>query len=229
MSRNYKFRDQEKPYFISFATVYWIDVFIRPVYKDILIDSINFCIENKGLIVYGYVIMSSHVHMIIGTKAEKLENIVRDLKRHTSKSILKTIKENNQESRREWLLWMFERAGKKNSNNKNYQFWQQHNQPIELLNNEMIDQRLAYLHYNPVDARIVDKPEHYLYSSAIDYTGGKGYVKITILEQISFHIYSNSLSHKLPLRSNLRQDKSFNYGWESFIYKYFFYDQPKPR
>jgi len=126
--------------------------------------------------------MRSHVHMIIGTKQDKLENIVKDLKRHTSRTILKAIKENIQESRREWILWMFERAGKKNSNNKKYQFWQQHNQPIELSNNEMIDQRLEYLHYNPVEARIVDKPEHYLYSSAIDYTGGKSYVKITILE-----------------------------------------------
>ena len=77
MSRNYKFRDQEKPYFISFATVYWIDVFIRPIYKDILVDSINYCIENKGLIVFGYVIMSSHVHMIIGTKEEKIRLLWR--------------------------------------------------------------------------------------------------------------------------------------------------------
>ena len=182
MSRNYKFRDQEKPYFISFATVYWIDVFIWPIYKDILVDSINYCIENKGLMVFGYVIMSSHVHMIIGTKEEKLENIIRDLKRHTSKTTLKAIKENSQESRREWMLWMFQREGKKNSNNTNYQFWQQHNHPIELITNKMIEQRLDYLHNNPVEERIVSEPEHYLYSSAFDYCGGKGLVKVTILE-----------------------------------------------
>jgi putative transposase len=54
MSRKYKFRDQEKPYFISFATVYWIDVFIRPLYKDILVESINYCIKEKDLIIYAW-------------------------------------------------------------------------------------------------------------------------------------------------------------------------------
>ncbi|MBN2817621.1 MAG: hypothetical protein JXP36_01540, partial [Bacteroidales bacterium] len=50
----------------------------------------------------------------------------------TSKAIITAINENIQESRREWLLWMFERAGSKNGNNSKFQFWQQHNKPIIL-------------------------------------------------------------------------------------------------
>jgi len=73
--------------------------------------------------------MSSHVHVIIGSKGERMEDIIRDLKKHTAKAILKAIAENQQESRREWMLWMFERAGKRNSNNTTYQFWQQHTNP----------------------------------------------------------------------------------------------------
>ena len=67
MSRKYKFRDQSAVYFVSFATVYWIDVFSRCVYRDILVDAINYCIQNKGLIVYAWCIMTNHVHIIIGT------------------------------------------------------------------------------------------------------------------------------------------------------------------
>ena len=70
MSRNYKIRGQEKLYFISFATVNWIDVFIRREYKDIVVDSLNFCVENKGLQIYAWCIISSHVHLIIGTKGD---------------------------------------------------------------------------------------------------------------------------------------------------------------
>jgi putative transposase len=99
MSRNYKFHDQEKPYFISFATVYWLDVFIRSDYKDILVDSINYCIKEKGLVVYAWIIMSSHVHMIIGTRKEKMQDIVRDLKKFTSKEIVKAIQDNPTERR----------------------------------------------------------------------------------------------------------------------------------
>jgi len=80
------------------------------------------------------------------------------------------------------MLWLFKSHGTKNPNNKDYQFWQQDNHPVELDTNEMIDQRLNYLHDNPVKVGIVEKPEHYIYSSAIDYTGGKGLLEIDFLE-----------------------------------------------
>lgn len=178
MSRNYKFHDQDKPYFISFSTVYWLDVFIRPDYKNILDDSINYCIKEKGLVVYAWIIMSSHVHMIIGTRKEKMQDIIRDIKKFTSKEIVKAIQDNPTESRKEWLLWMLERAGKKNGNNKKYQFWQQHNKPIELYDNKIIEQKLKYLHNNPVEEGYVFEPHEYKYSSAIDYSGGSGMVSI---------------------------------------------------
>ncbi|MET3503507.1 REP element-mobilizing transposase RayT [Mucilaginibacter rubeus] len=98
-------------------------------------DSLKYCIENKGLELYAWCIMSSHVHLIISTEKGNLSDILRDLKRHTSKTILKAIAENIQESRREWLLWMFEHAGKRNANNEQYQFWQQ---STPLLNYQLI-------------------------------------------------------------------------------------------
>jgi putative transposase len=182
MSRTYKIRDQQKLYFVSFATVNWIDVFIRREYKDIVVASLSYCIGHKGLEVYAWCIMSSHVHLIIGSTGAKMEDILRDLKRHTAKALLKAIAGHNQESRKEWMLWMFERAGKRNPNNSKYQFWQQHNQPIELWSNELMDQKLHYLHRNPVEAGWVEEPEHYLYSSARDYAGVKGLVEVKILE-----------------------------------------------
>jgi len=124
MSRSYKIRDQSKLYFISFAVVNWIDVFVRREYKDIVVDSLRYCIQQKGLEVYAWCIMSSHVHLIIGSSKDALEAILRDMKRHTSKTILKAIEQHNQESRKEWLLWMFKRAGSRNPNNEVYQFWQ---------------------------------------------------------------------------------------------------------
>jgi putative transposase len=68
-------------------------------------------------------------------------------------------KESIGESRREWMYWMMQRAGKKNGNNKDYQFWQQHNRPIELFGREISYQKLDYIHNNPVEAGFVDKPE----------------------------------------------------------------------
>jgi len=180
MSRKYKFRDQEKAYFVTFATINWIDVFTRTLYKDILVNTINHCINEKGLIVYAWCIMSNHVHMIIATNNEDLQNIMRDLKGYSAKEILKAITENQQESRKEWMMWMFERAGKKNSNNTKFQFWQQHNHPLVLDNPIIFEQKLNYIHNNPVTAGFVEYPEHYLYSSARDYAEDKGLVNVLL-------------------------------------------------
>ncbi len=182
MSRKYKFRDNEKLYFISFAVVHWIDVFIRNEYKYELVDSWKYCIENKGLEVYSWCIMTSHVHMIIGIHQNKLEDIVRDMKSYASTKLHKAIQEHPQESRREWMLWMMERAGKKNSNNADFQFWQQHNQPIELNTNDLMQQKLDYIHNNPVASGFVENPEEWLFSSARDYAGRNGLLEICFIE-----------------------------------------------
>lgn len=172
MSRKYKIRDQDRLYFVTCTVIRWLDVFIRSAYKDIFIDSLKYCQKHKGLELYAYCIMTSHAHMIVGRNGEpKLEDIIRDLKKFTAVAIIDAIKDNVQESRRDLLLWLFEREGHYNSNNKRYQFWQQHNQPTELSTDAMIEERLNYIHNNPVEAGFVLSPEHYLYSSAVNYAG----------------------------------------------------------
>ncbi|WP_423147163.1 REP-associated tyrosine transposase [Rubrolithibacter danxiaensis] len=178
MSSKYKIKDQTKLYFVSVSVVNWLDVFIRNEYKEILLDSLRYCQTTKGLEIYAWCIMTSHVHLIIGTSGNKMEDILRDFKSFTSGSLKNAIREHPTESRKEWLIWMMERAGKKNSNNTGYQFWQQGNHPIELWDNYMVEQKLEYLHANPVVAGFVDVPEAYLYSSARDYSGGKGLLEI---------------------------------------------------
>jgi hypothetical protein len=111
-----------------------------------------------------------------------MEDIMRDLKSHTSRQLKKAIKGNSQESRKEWMIEMMEHAGKKNSNNKSFQFWRQDNHPIELWDNYMLEQKLDYLHNNPVTAGFVINPEDYLYSSAMDYCGVKGLLDIIVID-----------------------------------------------
>lgn len=104
--------------------------------------------------------MSSHIHLINGRHGDsKLDDFIRDIKKFTSTQIIEAIKNNPQESREELLLWLFERAGKSNKNHTNYQFWQQKNQPTELITNEFIDQKLNYIHNNQVKAGIILSPE----------------------------------------------------------------------
>ena len=171
MSIKYKFSNPEGVYFVTFATVGWIDIFTRREYKEILLDSFRHCIKEKGLIIYGYVIMSNHVHMIIGKKGEpSFSDIMRDMKKYTSVKIIKAIIDHPQESRKEWILYLLSKAGKANNNNEIYQFWQQDNHPIELHpNSDLFNEKLNYIHLNPVTAGWVNKASDYIYSSASNY------------------------------------------------------------
>ena len=101
MSTKYKIQDQDNFIFVSFAVVYWIDVFSRREYKDIFVESIRHCQSKKGLEIYAWCIMSNHVHLIAGTNDRPLEGILRDMKKFTSSKITEAIKGNIAESRRE--------------------------------------------------------------------------------------------------------------------------------
>ncbi len=175
MSRNYKFHNPEGVYFISFAVVGWLDVFTRNEYKNILIDSLHFCQKEKGMEVFAWCIMTSHIHLIFRSSSElKPELLIGDFKRFTSKAIVKVIIENPKESRKELLLEQFLKAGNRSSNVNKYQFWRHDNHPIELWSNKVIDEKINYIHNNPVEEGLVFRPEDYLYSSAADYAGEKG-------------------------------------------------------
>lgn len=117
--------------------------------------------------------MSNHVHLVVSAKNNDTSDILRDFKKFTGKQIIKAITENEQESRRDWMLRIFSTAGATNSRNTAYQFWRQDNQPKELFSEKFTEQKLNYIHNNPVDAGIVEKAEEYLYSSAKDYYYGR--------------------------------------------------------
>jgi REP element-mobilizing transposase RayT len=178
MSRNYKFHNLEGIYFVSFAVVEWLDVFTRNEYKDIVIDSLQYCQKEKGMEIYAWCIMTNHVHLVFRSiKGQKPELLLGDFKRFTSKKIVKAIIDNPGESRREWLLEQFKKAGAKSSNVNKYQFWRHDNKPIELWSNEVIDEKINYIHNNPVEEGLVYNPEDYVYSSARDYAGEIGLIE----------------------------------------------------
>ncbi|KAA5549145.1 REP-associated tyrosine transposase [Adhaeribacter rhizoryzae] len=183
MSEKYKVRDEEKIYFITFAVVQWVDVFTRCEYKDLVIDSLRFCQREKGLEIYAWCIMSNHLHLALGTAGIlPLPDIIRDFKKYTSVTLVRAIAANPQESRKDWMLEIFKRTAETSNKHQKYQFWQNQYHPIELTDNIKQQRCLHYIHHNPVVAGMVSEPEQYVYSSAIDYAGGKGLLEIKFME-----------------------------------------------
>ena len=181
MKRGYVIREQEKAHFVTATVVDWLDVFSRKNYRDCIIECFDCCIKNKGMVLYGYVVMSNHIHMIIQSNDGKLSDLLRDFKKFTAKTILEKI-QNEPESRREWMLERFKLATETHSRNKNYQFWQYGNHAEEIFTEHFLWSKLDYIHMNPVRAGIVTRIDDYIYSSASNYINGVGLNRVELLE-----------------------------------------------
>ncbi len=182
MSTGYQIKEQGEPYFVTLQIVNWIDLFSRLDYRNIVIDNLKFCQKEKGLVIYAYVIMSNHIHLIIQAKENNLSNVLRDFKSYTSKCLLDRIM-NGVESREEWLLMLFKKAAQKHNRNSQYQVFTHENHAVQLYSDKFIDQKLDYIHENPVRAGIVKEPQDYLYSSATNYAEEHGVLDVVIVDR----------------------------------------------
>ncbi|MEQ9305879.1 MAG: transposase, partial [Marinoscillum sp.] len=147
-----------------------------------IVKHLKFCIEEKGMLLGAWIIMSNHVHLIFSSEEHNPQRLLQSFKSSTAKELKELILANPQESKKEPYLWLMNLAAKRNTTTRNkMQFCQQHNKPIELWSSKAIQKNLDYLHNNPVESGEVAEPEHYLYSSAIDYAGGKGMLKVNLM------------------------------------------------
>ena len=168
--KGYIIHDQQAVYYLTFTVVGWIDIFSRQSYRDIVIESLKYCRQNKGLHLHAYVIMSNHIHLIVSVdEGFTLSGFIRDCKKFTSKKILHEIENSGVESRREWMLHQFKYYASRHERNDTYQLWEHDNHPVELTSRGFMQQRIDYIHQNPVTAGLVYRAEDYIYSSASNY------------------------------------------------------------
>jgi REP element-mobilizing transposase RayT len=156
-------------HFVTCTIVDWVDLFTRTSYCDILIDNFRFYGEQCQLEVYGYVIMSNHLHALLRQPEGRwtLSDTLRDFKKMTARQIMMRIA-TEPESRREWISHRFEWNAQQRNNRGAHQVWTDDNHPEEIWSRKFFEQKLYYIHMNPVRAGLVHQPEHWRYSSASD-------------------------------------------------------------
>ena len=182
MSTKYKATTTDQAYFITITTVGWIDVFTRLNQKYVITNALKHCKEKKGLEIYAYCLMSSHLHLLCkGTDGFILSDIMRDFKKYTSKKIIQTIQE-EPESRREWMLDYFQKSCEHLKREQQYKVWQNgyHAEIVET--NWFIKQKVNYIHNNPVKDKTVILPEDYYFSSARNYAGLENELEVIVLD-----------------------------------------------
>ena len=169
MSTKYKATTTDTGYFITITTVGWVDVFTRLKQKYNIINALDYCQKHKGLEIYAYCIMFSHIHLFCkATEGKILSDIMRDFKKYTSKKIIQTIIE-EPESRREWMLNYFKEACEHLKREQQYKVWQDGYHAEIAETNWFIQQKINYIHNNPVADKIVERAEDYYFSSVRNY------------------------------------------------------------
>lgn len=136
--------------------------------------------QNKGLHIFGYVIMLSHFHLMAQTEEGiKFQDVMRDMKKFTSLQISKELENDNQKL----YLHVFKKAAEPEKGKRNYKIWQDEYHPQIIYTDKVCRQKLAYMHNNPVRKGFVDKPECWLYSSARNHIlSDDGALNIELLE-----------------------------------------------
>jgi len=198
MNKNINNLNQQDCSYLTFNVVDWIDVFIRPTYKQIIVDTLNSCIEAKRVTIYAWCLMTNHLHLVArAADGAGLAMIEKEFKKITTTKILEAI-DIEPDLRRSWMLQRFEHFSQSLRKIEKFQLWQGCTNPayIDFKQVYKLQERVLYVHENPVRDGIVENPQDYLYSSARDYAGKQGLVKVSVInfETLKISLLKNGSS-----------------------------------
>jgi putative transposase len=166
MRSRYRINEHECAHFVTSTVVEWLPVFTTAPCSDIIVRSLEYCREHKGLRVYAWVILDNHFHAVVS--APNLTSALRDLRKFTARELLAQLKAEG----RDWLLNQLAYFCASHKTSSAHQIWQEGVHPQQIVNDEMMVQKLEYLHNNPVKRGFVASPEHWVYSSAHEWLPG---------------------------------------------------------
>jgi REP element-mobilizing transposase RayT len=169
----YRICETTQPHFLTCTVVGWTPVFTRPETVQIVLDSWRFLQENRGLVIFGYVILENHLHMI--AFADGLAKMIAEFKSFTARQIIDLLEGRNVQT----LLRQLKFHKAKHKTDRDYQLWQEGSHPQAIMDDQTMWQKLEYIHNNPVERGYVDEPTQWRYSSARNYAGRQGLLAVT--------------------------------------------------
>ncbi len=168
----YKFGTINAPHFLTNSIVNWQPAFAFPPHAQIILDSWHHLQKHDGLKLHGYIIMEDHIHWM--ATHDNLPKTVSRFKSFTARKIIDHLKTNGPPR----LLRELSFDKKAHKSETQYQLWQEGSHPQQINGLEMANQKLDYMHQNPVRRGYVDEAAHWRYSSARNYADLAGLVEI---------------------------------------------------
>ncbi len=164
---------QPSPHFLTATVVNWLPVFASKPIAQILLNSLQFLQVHERIILYAYVILENHLHLIVSS--DNLSKEIGDFKSYTARQIIDFLRARNATN----VLKHLGFYKLQHKSDRNYQLWQEGSHPQQIQGETMMRQEIAYIHHNPVKRGYVDVPVHWRYSSARNYAGEAGLIEVT--------------------------------------------------
>ena len=164
----YRIWEKDQAHFLTCTVVGWIPVFTRAETMDTVLESWRYLQQQRGFQLFGYVILENHLHLV--ASSPDLVREMKDFKSFTARRIVDLLETQNVSVFLDQLAWRKAR----HKTESQHQLWQEGSHPQQIQSEEMMLQKLEYIHQNPVKRGFVDEPEHWRYSSARNYAGMPG-------------------------------------------------------
>jgi REP element-mobilizing transposase RayT len=168
----YRIYDNTAPHFLTCTVINWIPLFTRPQTVEIVLNALRYRQEHLGWLIYGYVVLENHIHMIL--QAENLSEELPRFKSYTARQLIDYL----DECKAERLLKQMAYFRKEHKKDRDYQCWEEGSHPQIIHNEDVLRQKLEYIHQNPVKRGYVDDPVHWRCSSARNYVGLPGLIPV---------------------------------------------------
>jgi REP element-mobilizing transposase RayT len=168
----YKIYNTELPHFLTMTVVDWLPIFSNREVVKIILDSLRYLQEEKKVRLYAYVIMENHLHYII--LSNELKKVIQSFKSYTARAIIDYFTEQKNAD----ILRKLKQNKLRHKTESEYQVWQEGSHPEEITTDEMMYQKVEYIHNNPVRRGYVEESNHWRYSSAQNYEGKQGLVHV---------------------------------------------------
>jgi REP-associated tyrosine transposase len=169
---SYRFIEKDQPHFVTSTVVEWLPLFTNPDIVEIVFESLRFMQRERGLVIYAYVILENHIHMI--ASCSDLSKSMKEFKSFTATQIIDYLEDRKSSG----MLGMLRRAKLPHKTGSKHQVWQEGSHPELISSLEIMRQKVEYIHNNPVKRGYVDEPAHWRYSSARNYAGEKGIIDV---------------------------------------------------
>ena len=178
MRSRYKVYESEAAYFVTSTIVEWVPIFTSAAYFDILISSFRFSQQEKDLKIYAFVVMDNHFHAVV--RHPQLSKVMQSIKSFTAGELVAQLKKD----KKSWALNIFQNYKLEHKRESRYQIWQEGFHPQMITDDDILTQKIEYIHWNPVKRGLVEQPEFWRYSSASSFSDGNCVLDLDSLEEL---------------------------------------------